>query len=179
MPAVRLKSSFHALHLSDTSSLKATGASYSQSALTSMPAIEMERQVYQTTGLDGENFGARLQDAGTKQTPADLPAAGGRVARTPDRIPMIQLSPNATQLSTKSGPSNLAVSSRAPEVFREACSAYNLAGSTTHRGNHPAASSRWHLGSGSGSMTARGENCYLFLWHSQVCLMSQSTCMRS
>ena len=123
-----------------------------------MSAIEMVCQVHQTTRLDGENVDARQQGDGAKQSPADMPAAGGRVARTPDRIPMIQLSPSATQLSTKSGPSNLAVRARVPEVSREAFSPYNLGGSTTHRGNHPAAPSPWHLGSGSGSMTARGEN---------------------
>ena len=122
-----------------------------------MPAIEMVHQVYQTTGLDDENVGARLHYDATKQSPADTPAAGGRVARTPDRIPMIQLSPNATHISSKAGPTNLAVKARVPEVFREAFPAYNLGGSTTHRGNHPAAPSPWHLGSGSGSMTARGE----------------------
>ena len=122
----------------------------------------MERQVHQTTELDGENIGVRPQGDGSKHCPTEVLAVGARVARTPDRTPMIQLSPNATQLSTKSGPSNLALRARVPEVSREAVSAYNLGGSTTHRGNHPSASSPWHLGSGSGSMTARGKTRQIF-----------------
>ena len=134
-----------------------------------MPAIEMVRQVHQTTGLESENVDARQQGAGTKQSPADMPAAGGRVA-TPDRIPMIQLSPNATHLSTKSGPSHLAIRARVPEVSGKASPACKLGGSTTHRGNHPAAPSPWHLGSGSGSMTARGENLSLSYLTTQTSL---------
>ena len=133
----------------------------------------MDCQAYQTTELDGENVGARQQSDETKQRPAEMPVAGGGVARTPDRVPMIQLSPNATQFSTKSGLSNLLVRARVPEVSREAYLAYNLGGSTTHRGNHPTAPSPWHLGSSSGSMTARGETPPLsFLMAPLICSMS-------
>lgn len=118
----------------------------------SMSIIGMECQLYQSTGLDGETFGTKQHSDGTKQKSADMPAAGGRVLRTPDRIPMIQLSPNSTRLQARSQHVVRANNSGSSAAL----STYNLGGSTTCR-DPPTAPNLRRPGSGSGSMTARGE----------------------
>lgn len=118
-----------------------------------MSIIGMECQLYQSIGLDGENAGAKQQGDGTKQNFAGMPAAGGRVIRTPDRVPMIQLSHNSTRLQTLS---HHVVRANNSELSTAAMSTYSLGGSTTCRGP-PTAPNLRRPGSGSGSMTARGD----------------------
>ena len=130
----------------------------------------MEPHLHKFTGPVGELLDAGQQGDETKENAAVVPAAGIRLARTPDRIPMIHLSPNATQPPAKHM-SHLNVRARVPEVTSEAFPAYNLGSNTTCRNSHQAAPSRWRPGSSSGSMTARGELPIIIhlLCNHQVC----------
>ena len=123
-------------------------------AFPSLSAIGMECQLYQSTGLDGENSGAKEQGYGSKRDFADVPSVGERVLKTPDRIPMIQLSPNSTRLQAKAL-SHHVVRANNSELSNPARSTYSVGGSTTYRGP-PTAPNLRRPATGSGSMTARG-----------------------
>lgn len=114
----------------------------------------MECQLCQSTGLDGENSGTKQQGYGAKRNFADVQSAGERVLKTPDRIPMIQLSPNSTRLQAKALSHHVGRANNS-ELSNAALSTYSLGGSTTYRGP-PTAPNLRRPASGSGSMTARG-----------------------
>ena len=115
----------------------------------------MQSTINQRVIADTENC-SRMQDNETKPFSADKPAAGVKAATSPDRVPMVQLSPNAAYRPAKT-PLQTMPKIRVPEVATSTLMSSRFGGSTTHREGSHTSPGMWRPASGSGSLTARGE----------------------
>ena len=118
-------------------------------------AAQMQNYTKQHIIADAENT-SRMQDNEAKPVSADKPSAGVKAATSPDRLPMIQLSPNAAYRPAKS-PLQVKSQTRIPEVATPTFMTSRFGGSTTHREGSHTSPGMWQPASSSGSMTARGE----------------------
>ena len=106
--------------------------------------------------LSGLESGSKQQENQPDVNFADTASANNQEARSPERAPMIQLSPNAVN-SPAQGSSPLVFKVQKPAASNAALLASKFGGSTTHRDGRQTPPMVWQPGSGSGCMTARGK----------------------